>query len=184
MNELPANDSPADGQKQLRFDSPHRMPMRRRTWLGGVVASGAAAVSTLGPVTNHAGAAAAASLAGARPGSQTAWWTWRGPNGNNIAASAEFKQTVLSRENVAWQAPVPGRGHSSPIVTDEAIYLTTADIKAGTQSLLAFERRNGKLLWNQLVRQGGLPKENHRKNTEASSSAAFDGQRVIVTFYN
>lgn len=185
MNELPADESPADGHRQLRYDRPHDMPIRRRAWLGGVAASGATALTILGPTANQTGnAAAAGTAAGARPGSQTAWWTWRGPNGNNIAASAEFKQTVLSRENVVWQAPVPGRGHSSPIVTDEAIYLTTADTKAGTQSLLAFNRRNGKLLWNQLVHQGGLPKENHRKNTEASSSAAFDGQRVIATFYN
>lgn len=177
------NEMPEDPQKEIRFDAAHTMPMRRRQWLGGVAASGAIAVSGLGG--SLAGCSSAhATSGGRRPGAESAWWTWRGPQGNNIAATADFKQTVLSRESAVWQTPVPGRGHSSPIVTDDAIYLTTADTTAGTQSLLKFDRRNGKALWNQVVHRGGLPKENHRKNTEASASAAFDGERIIVTFYN
>ena len=31
-----------------------------------------------------------------------------------------------STQNVAWTTPIPGRGHSSPIVSGNAIYLTTA----------------------------------------------------------
>ena len=179
MNELP------EAQRiQIRCDAAHFVPIRRRTWLGGFAATGAAAFSLFGTAATESSTANAAGVGGARPGSESGWWTWRGPSGNNIAASSEFKQTVLSRETVAWQTPVPGRGHSSPIVTDDAIYLTTADTAAGTQSLLKFDRRNGKLVWNELVHRGGLPKENHRKNTEASSSVAFDGQRVIATFYN
>lgn len=179
-DDIPVGNAKLD-RSQLRFDIGHVVPIRRRTWLGGVAAAGATTAATLAVGGGQAPAFAAA---GGRPGAESGWWTWRGPNGNNIAATDAFKQTVLSRENVAWQTPVPGRGHSSPIVTDDAIYLTTADTKAGTQSLLAFERRNGKALWNQTVHRGGLPKENHRKNTEASSTVAFDGQRVIATFYN
>jgi len=179
MNELPENDL-----KQLRYDASHCVPIRRRAWLGGAAATGATAFSLFGTAKIPSNGARAAGIADRFPGAESAWWTWRGPKGNNVAASADFKQTVLSREAVLWQAPVPGRGHSSPIVTDDAIYLTTADTSAGTQSLLKFDRRNGKLLWNQLVHRGGLPKENHRKNTEASASVAFDGQRLLATFYN
>lgn len=179
MNELPEND-----RKQLRHDASHRMPIRRRAWLGGAAATGATALSWFGTASIPSNSARATGVGGDSLAAASAWWTWRGPKGDNIAASADFEQTVLSREAVVWQTAVPGRGHSSPIVTDEAIYLTTADTAAGTQSLLKFDRRNGKLLWNQLVHRGGLPKENHRKNTEASASVAFDGQRLLATFYN
>jgi len=188
------NESPENGGKQLPYDASHSVPIRRRAWLGGAAATGAAALSLLETATTPLSAARAADgraadgraagVAGRSPGGESGWWTWRGPKGNNVAASADFQQTVLSREAVVWQTPVPGRGHSSPIVTDDAIYLTTADTSAGTQSLLKFDRRNGKLLWNQLVHRGGLPKENHRKNTEASASVAFDGQRLLAIFYN
>jgi outer membrane protein assembly factor BamB len=112
------------------------------------------------------------------------WWTWRGPTRNNHAAAGSSAPTSYVKENIAWASPVPGRGHSSPIVAGGNVYLTTADKAAGIQSVLAYSRRDGKLLWTQVVHRGGIPAENHAKNTEASPSVAFDGQRVIAAFYN
>lgn len=114
----------------------------------------------------------------------TQWWTWRGPLGNNIAPEGCSAPTVYSDERIAWATPVPGRGHASPIIAGGNIYLTTADKSAGTQSVLAYSQRDGRLLWNQTVHQGGLPTENHPKNTEASCSVAFDGERLMCAFYN
>ena len=119
-----------------------------------------------------------------RPQSSGTWHTWRGPNGNNVAEPGSSLPTQLTPDNLQWITPVPGRGHSSPIVTDEHIYLTTADKNAGLQAVLAFNRRNGKQLWSQIVHRGGLPAENHAKNTEASSSVAFDGKNLFAVFYN
>jgi outer membrane protein assembly factor BamB len=112
------------------------------------------------------------------------WWSWRGPNGNNIAAAGCTAPTKYEKENVVWQSPVPGRGHSSPVVAGNSIYLTTADKADGTQSVLAFNRDSGKPLWSKTIHRGGIPKENHLKNTEASPTVAFDGQRLIASFYN
>lgn len=112
------------------------------------------------------------------------WHTWRGPNGNNIAEQGASLPDQLTSDNVQWMTPVPGRGHSSPIVTDDHIYLTTADKKAGLQAVLAFDRSSGKQLWSQILHRGGLAAENHSKNTEASSSVAFDGSNLFAVFYN
>ena len=49
-------------------------------------------------------------------------------------------------EGLAWTTPLPGRGHSSPIVVENRIYLTTADESEQTQSLLVIEKQDGKLL--------------------------------------
>lgn len=117
-------------------------------------------------------------------GAETGWWTWRGPLGRNIAAATAFAPTSLSREHLLWETPVPGRGHSSPIVSNEAIFLTTADPEQGTQSVLAYRCDNGQPLWSDVVHRGGLPSENHGKNTEASPTAAYDGSRLITLFYN
>jgi outer membrane protein assembly factor BamB len=114
----------------------------------------------------------------------TQWWTWRGPHGNNVAAKGTSALTQYDHSRIVWTASVPGRGHSSPIVARGQIYLTTADKEAGTQSVLAYSQADGKLLWNQTVHRGGIPAENHPKNTEASSTVAFDGERLFCLFYN
>lgn len=152
----------------------------RRDWMRG----GVAVASTIAVAASGLQPAIAEQPTELATDSQSAWWTWRGPLGNNVAATAEFAPGAITLERVLWQAPVPGRGHSSPIVTKDAIYLTTADTDAGTQSLLAFGRATGQPLWSQVVHRGGLPVENHPKNTEASPSVAFDGQRVLTSFYN
>lgn len=157
-----------------------RVGLTRRDWMRG----GVATVSSIAVAASGLRPAVAGHAADLANDAQSAWWTWRGPLGNNVAATAEFVAGAITPDRVLWQAPVPGRGHSSPIVTKDAIYLTTADTQAGTQSLLAFGRATGQPLWSQVVHRGGLPVENHPKNTEASPSVAFDGQRVLTSFYN
>jgi outer membrane protein assembly factor BamB len=155
-----------------------------------MVASGLAVSATVGIGGGSAGIALGAAAAPTRcapghpAGGESGWWAWRGPCGNNVAATAEFAAGGITPGRVAWETAVPGRGHSSPIVTDRAIYLTTADTAAGTQSVLAFDRQSGKSLWADVVHRGGLPRENHPKNTEATPTVAFDGRRIIATFYN
>lgn len=111
------------------------------------------------------------------------WWRWRGPTADNHAASDARLPRSLTPQSVAWSVDLPGRGHSTPILVGDALYLTTADKAAGTQSVLAVSR-SGKALWGQTVHRGGIPSENHPKNTEASPSMAFDGEALFASFYN
>src|SRR5438876_11947005 len=53
------------------------------------------------------------------------WPHWRGPNDDGMArgdAPLHWSDT----EHVAWKTPVPGKGHSSPVVWGDRIFLTTA----------------------------------------------------------
>jgi len=72
---------------------------------------------------------------------------------------------------------VPGRGHSSPIVVGDRVFLTTADMQVKSQSVLAFDRRTGRQLWQQEISRGGFPARNHPENTEATPTIACDGER-------
>jgi outer membrane protein assembly factor BamB len=87
-------------------------------------------------------------------------------------------------ENVVWKVNVPGRGHSSPIVWGDRIFLTTAGA-GGEQnrSILCYRRSDGKLLWQTDV--PAAPAERlHKKNSWASSSVSTDGQKVYAYFGN
>ncbi|MEQ8848604.1 PQQ-binding-like beta-propeller repeat protein [Botrimarina sp.] len=113
------------------------------------------------------------------------WLQWRGPTGDNHAppgatAPAEWSAT----ENLAWRTPVPGRGHSSPTIVGDRIYLTTADESAETQSLLIFDKASGELLRDAPAHRGGLPEQIHGNNTHASPTVASDGERVFALLLN
>jgi outer membrane protein assembly factor BamB len=110
------------------------------------------------------------------------WPCWRGPHGDGTSEGAPPRTWSVSA-NVAWKVAVPGRGHSSPVVRGDRVYLSTADEDAGVQSLLCYERSAGSLLWNMEVHRGGLMAR-HDKNSHASSTPACDGRCVYVAFVN
>lgn len=87
-------------------------------------------------------------------------------------------------KNIRWKAPVPGRGHSSPIVVGNRVYLTTADAKADVQSVLCFDHETGKAVWKTDVHKGGISKKGNKRASQASSSVACDGRRLFVNFLN
>jgi outer membrane protein assembly factor BamB len=111
------------------------------------------------------------------------WPWWRGPNRNGVAA-ADQKPPIEWNEskNVLWKTPVPGRGHGSPTVVGNQIFLATADHER--QSVLCYDRRTGKELWNTVVHKGGIATKANTKASQASSTVACDGKRVFVTFLN
>lgn len=113
------------------------------------------------------------------------WPWWRGPNFNGIAESGPRPPVAWRTDhNVVWQVPVPGRGHSSPTICGDQIFLTTADDAAEVQSILSFDRNTGKRRWKHDANRGGFPSRIHRKNTHASPSVACDGSAVYAVFLN
>jgi outer membrane protein assembly factor BamB len=113
------------------------------------------------------------------------WLQWRGPTGDNHAAAGSTAPTTWSEDaGLAWKTPVPGRGHSSPTIVGDRIYLITADADAQTQSLLIHDKQTGELVREVLTHKGGLPANIHPSNSHASSTVASDGERVFVLFLN
>lgn len=114
------------------------------------------------------------------------WMTWRGPEGNNHApdwTDAPIRWDLNSGSNIAWKTRLPGRGHSTPIFVGDAIFLTTSDAAAGTQSLLKLQRTNGRLIDQWVIHRGTLPTTIHVNNSHASPTPASDGRTVVVAFH-
>jgi outer membrane protein assembly factor BamB len=82
---------------------------------------------------------------------------------------------------VVWKSLIPGRGHSSPIIHDQQVFLTTADEPERTQSVLCYDKQTGKLLWSVPVHRGGFMPM-HAKNSQASATPACDGERLYCAF--
>ena len=54
------------------------------------------------------------------------WPQWRGPDGLGVSAAKTYPDQWAPDRNVAWKTPVPGKGHSSPIVWGDRVFLTSA----------------------------------------------------------
>jgi outer membrane protein assembly factor BamB len=68
------------------------------------------------------------------------WPQWRGPDFNGMArGDAPVKWSAT--ENLKWKAAIPGRGHSTPVVWGDKIFLTTA-IPAATAAAAMPEPAN------------------------------------------
>lgn len=62
------------------------------------------------------------------------WCGFRGLQKDGRSDSAALPLTWSTSQNVAWRTAIKGRGHSSPIVTDDAVYVTTAYPRADASS--------------------------------------------------
>ncbi len=115
--------------------------------------------------------------------SEKDWPWWRGFHRNGIAPSDQKPPVRWSEtENVLWKATLPGRGHGSPTVIGDRVFLAAADGDSEVQSVLCFDRRTGKSLWQAEVHRGGFEKKGNVKSSLASSSVAGDGRNVYVNF--
>jgi outer membrane protein assembly factor BamB len=139
------------------------------------------------------------------------WSRWRGPNNDGMARGdvpLEWSET----KNIAWKATIPGRGHSSPVIWGNKLFLTTAapirqaaqaDQQSSSQGrsgrggagggaglgsdysfrLMCFDRNSGKLLWDKEAVQS-TPHEGYhaRYGSFASNTPVTDGKHVIAFF--
>ena len=113
------------------------------------------------------------------------WPAWRGPTRDGIAAPNQNPAVEWSEtEGIQWKAAIPGRGHSSPTVAGDRVYLATADPVKHTQSVLCLDRHDGKLVWQTMVHSAQANPGKHANSSAASSTVACDGERLFINFLN
>jgi outer membrane protein assembly factor BamB len=113
------------------------------------------------------------------------WPAWRGPTGDGLATPGQKPPVQWSEtEAVLWKMPIPGRGHGSPTVVGDAIYLATADRDKKSQSVLCLQRQTGKLIWQTEVHSGGADPGKHANSSAASSTVACNRDQLFINFLN
>lgn len=112
------------------------------------------------------------------------WPMWRGPNADGVGIGPAVPTHWTDTENVVWKVKIPGRGHSSPIIVGERIYVETADEKAQKQSVVCLDRADGKQHWQTTLFEGNFETAMHGENTQATSTLACDGERMFAVFLN
>ncbi len=130
------------------------------------------------------------------------WPQWRGPFNNGMAAGDAPLSWDDSR-NIRWKLAIPGRGHSTPVVAGNHLFLTTA-VPTGTVTrpparsragggaddgvehrfdVIAVHRRTGAIAWRRTATVA-TPHEGYHGvyGSFASNSPVTDGSRVFAFF--
>jgi len=134
------------------------------------------------------------------------WPQWRGPDGQGHSDATGLPWRWSESENVTWKTPIPGRGHSSPVIADGKVWLTTATEKqakpadaerrkvGSTNSqplnfleevrlrVIGIDVKTGKIVHDLEVLQEREPQGVHTLNSYASPTPVLEDGRVYAHF--
>jgi len=136
------------------------------------------------------------------------WPSFRGPEARGVAVASppltwNADPKVGPDRNVLWKTPIPGLSHSSPIVWEHQLFVSTAISGAGDAPLkvglygsgdsadddaeqrwvvYALDKKTGAILWEKTACQGRPRARRHPKATHANTTLATDGKRLVAFF--
>jgi outer membrane protein assembly factor BamB len=109
------------------------------------------------------------------------WPQFRGPDGQGHSSDSVALEWN-EEKNVTWKSAVPGDGLSSPVISGNRIWLTTAAKGGNSLRAICFDKASGKLVHNIEVFTPTEPGPRHRTNGFASPTPVLDAEHVYVHF--
>jgi outer membrane protein assembly factor BamB len=139
------------------------------------------------------------------------WPTWRGPLSTGEAIKGNPPTAWSETENVKWKIPIPGKGLSTPVIWGDQLFITSTvslDKKAPAETIekmkesqppfmramskvpeylqqfivYSINRKNGKIIWQKVVREQFPHEGTHNDGSWASQSCVTDGEYLIASF--
>ncbi len=133
------------------------------------------------------------------------WPGFRGPLSTGVAPLADPPIEWSEKKNIKWKTEIPGKGHSSPVVWNDRIFLTAAipigksldepkysgrpgahnnlPVKQSQRFVvICVDRKGGGILWEKTLTEL-LPHEGgHESGSLASASPVVDAKHVFAFF--
>lgn len=133
------------------------------------------------------------------------WPSFRGADAAGVSDGQNLPTTwdAATGEGVRWTREIPGLAHSSPIVWNGRVFVTSAvsaragatfkpglygegtaseDRSAHKWIVMALDAKTGRPVWQQTAFEGEPREKRHIKSTYASATPATDGN-VLVAFF-
>ena len=128
------------------------------------------------------------------------WPSFRGVNASGISKTSKPPTTW---KEPRWKTAVSGLGHSSPIIWENKVFITSAvrelgeeDLKTGLYGdigsvtdkspqawqVLCLDKNSGAVLWRRTVHTGVPRIKRHPKSSHANSTPATDGEHLVSFF--
>ncbi len=137
-------------------------------------------------------------------GYENNWPQWRGPEMNGVALKGNPPVEWSETKNVKWKIAVPGKGHNTPIVWGDQLFITTAVEKDASATpsneppktgmnanktdkvhkfeVLCIDRNSGKIIWEKVVDEEVPQEATHELGSWASNSSVTDGKNLYAFF--
>lgn len=136
---------------------------------------------------------------------QLNWPSFRGTDACGIA-DGQYPPLAfdgIKGNNLLWKTSIPGLAHSSPIVWNDRIFLTTAmssdtateykvglygdvqpaeDMSSHLWKMYCLDRKSGKILWEKKAYEGIPRVKRHPKGTQANATPVTNGEYVVALF--
>ncbi len=133
------------------------------------------------------------------------WPSFRGQHsagvsdGNDLPAAWDAEKST----NLLWKTPIPGLGHSSPIIWGDRLFITTAVSSAANSQFVhgltetpasaddnskhswrvyCLNKNTGRIIWEKVVHEGAPKVQRHVKASYANPTPATDGKHLLISF--
>jgi outer membrane protein assembly factor BamB len=133
------------------------------------------------------------------------WPSFRGPHASGVADGQKppLRWDVDKGVNVRWKTPIPGLGHSCPVVWGDRVFVTTAissdptpelrvgqygdvepakDASEHVWKVYCLDRHTGGVLWERTAHRGVPRVKRHPKGSQANCTPAADAGHLVVCF--
>jgi outer membrane protein assembly factor BamB len=147
---------------------PSRWRARFRTWGAALALALVSSAVICGPCAAQA--------------TEVDWPSFRDGGLNVTDARLPLDWSIRPERNIAWKAPLPGRGVSSPIVVAGKVIVTCSAGDPERQLMvLAFDADSGEELWRREFEAQGNTTINEA-TAVAANTPASDGERIFALF--
>jgi outer membrane protein assembly factor BamB len=168
-------------------------------------AAGAGAAASPAAAPPSAGGAPTADT---RPAARTAARHWPGFRGEHAAGNGDGQGAVVqwnveTQQNVRWKTAIPGISNASPVIWGDKVFVVTSISSAGDTTfrtglygdvapvndlsehvwkIYCLDKATGTIVWEREAFKGQPKVKRHTKASQANSTPATDGQRVVAMF--
>ena len=110
------------------------------------------------------------------PAAET-WTRFRGENGAGVSTTEGIpKQWTI--EDYRWKRELPGVGHSSPVVWENRLFVTSGKETSGERLVLAIDADKGTTIWQRSFSDQAHGK--HKLNSFASTTPTVDKDGIYI----
>jgi|MEHZ01.6.fsa_nt_MEHZ011632259.1_8 outer membrane protein assembly factor BamB len=108
------------------------------------------------------------------------WPRFRGEDGRGVSDAKV--PTDFGQDTLKWSVPLAGPGSSSPVIWEDALFVTGEDREKGTVALICLDAKSGKSRWSQSLQVGSY--HMHRFNNTAAASPAASADVVVASWFD
>lgn len=137
------------------------------------------------------------------------WPAFRGPGASGVQDGFELParwnadRSTGPVAGIRWRTPIPGLGHSSPIIWSDRVFVATAVRESGEAPLrlglfgdstgadddvaqrwmiFCLDAKSGRIVWEHVVKEGRPRAGRHVKATHANTTLTTDGTNLVAFF--